>query len=453
MPPLNASKPTLFIIAASSFLTPFLASSVTTALKVIGADFSLSSVGVGWIVSSYLLAAAVFMVPVGKLADIHGQKIFFSAGCLIITVTSLVCGLAPYAWVLMLSRIVQGIGAAMISSTSIAIISSLFTPEKRGKYLGITISSVYIGLTTGPFIGGLVTQHLGWRYLFLITVPIGLIISLMIHFGIPNIKPSRHDAKLDIIGSTLFGIALTCLLYGLSVLPALTGLVTIVIAALCFVLFVKREIKSSTPLLGIALLRQSSFAFSSLAALINYSATFAVTFIIALYLQCVKGFSPQYTGILLMSQPAVMAFVSPIAGRLSDYKEPRIIASSGMLLCVCALVILTLLTTESPIIHVIIGLVVLGFGCALFSAPNTAAVMSSVEKKNYGTASAFVGMMRIVGQMLSMAVAMLILSIFTGTTTVSNMNINKFLISVCPETLGFRTPGHFETQTTSQNHW
>jgi MFS family permease len=228
----KVSKVILFIIAASSFLTPFLASSVTRVLKVIGTDFSLSSVGVGWIVSSYLLAAAVFMVPVGKLADIHGQKIFFSAGCLIITVTSLLCGLAPYAWVLMVSRI------------------------------------------------------------------------------------------------------------------------------------------------------QSSFAFSSLAALINYSATFAVTFIIALYLQCVKGFSPQYTGVLLMSQPAVMAFISPIAGRLSDYKESRIIASIGMLLCVCALMILTLLTPHSSIIHVIIGLVVLGFGCVLFSAPNTAAVMSSVEKKN-----------------------------------------------------------------------
>jgi predicted MFS family arabinose efflux permease len=209
----------------------------------------------------------------------------------------------------------------------------------------------------------------------------------------------------------------------------LTGFFAIVIAALCLVLFVKREIKSSTPLLGIALLRQSSFAFSSLAALINYSATFAVTFIIALYLQCVKGFSPQSTGILLMCQPAVMTFVSPVAGRLSDYKEPRIISSAGMLLCVSALVILTLLTAGSPIIHVIIGLVVLGFGCGLFSAPNTAAVMSSVEKKKYGTASAFIAMMRIVGQMLSMAVAMLVLSIFTGTTVVSNMNVGRFLTS------------------------
>jgi EmrB/QacA subfamily drug resistance transporter len=425
----KVSKVTLFIIAASSFITPFLASSVTTALKIIGADFSLSSVGVGWIVSSYLLSAAVFMVPVGKLADIHGQKIFFSTGCWIITVTSLICGLAPYAWLLIVGRIVQGIGAAMISTTSVAIISGLFSPEKRGKYLGITISSVYLGLTTGPFIGGLVTQYLGWRYLFLITVPIGLAITLMIHLGIPNIKPAGHNTRLDITGSILFGVALTCLLYGLSVLPALTGFFAIVIAALCLVLFVKREIKSSTPLLGIALLRQSSFAFSSLAALINYSATFAVTFIIALYLQCVKGFSPQYTGILLMCQPAVMTFVSPVAGRLSDYKEPRIISSAGMLLCVSALVILTLLTAGSPIIHVIIGLVVLGFGCGLFSAPNTAAVMSSVEKKKYGTASAFIAMMRIVGQMLSMAVAMLVLSIFTGTTVVSNMNVGRFLTS------------------------
>lgn len=425
----KVSKVTLLIIAASSFLIPFLVSSVTTALKVIGADFSLSSVGVGWIVSSYLLAAAVFMVPVGKLADIHGQKIFFNTGCWIITITSLLCGLAQSTWVLIVSRIIQGIGAAMVSSTSVAIILSQFSPEKRGKYLGITISSVYLGLTTGPFIGGLVTQHLGWRYLFLITVPIGLIISLMIHFGISNVKSTRHNTQLDVIGSLLLGTGLTCLLYGLSVLPALRGLFAIGAAVCSFWLFVKREIKSPTPLLGVALLRQNSFAFSSLAALINYAATFAVTFIIALYLQCVKGFSPQYTGILLMSQPAVMAIISPIAGRLSDYKEPRIIASSGMFLCVCALVILAMLTAESPISHVLVGLVVLGLGCALFSAPNTAAVMSSVEKKNYGTASAFIAMMRIVGQMLSMAVAMLVLSIFTGTTAVSNMNIGSFLTS------------------------
>lgn len=416
-------KITLFTSAASSFISTFLASAVTISLPEIGKSFSLNTVELGWIISSYLLVSAIAVVPIGKLSDVYGLKYFYSLGGWTLTISTFFCAIAPASWLLFAGRVGQGIGAAAISSTSIAIISRTFSPEKQGKYLGLNVSATYLGLTTGPFFGGFITQHLGWRSLFYCVIPFGLLITLLIQYGISKLPPLSNKSRLDIFATIVFAAGLTSLLFGLSIEPGVITPALLCVSVICFVIFTRRELTSSNPILGIALLKHTGFAFSNLASLINYCATFAVTYTLTIYLQSLKGYSPQDSGLILMSQPLMMAFLSPLAGRLSDYRQPRIIASAGMFLCSIALFILSFLNINSSIFHVIAGLVILGTGCAFFSAPNTSAIMRSVPKSSFGIASAFVAIMRIIGQMLSIAIAMLVFSAFASKQPGTNMEV------------------------------
>jgi len=220
-------------------------------------------------------------------------------------------------------------------------------------------------------------------------------------------------------------------MYGFSLIPAMSGLWLVLGGIFVLLLFVGWETKAENPVLDINLFRNNTvFAFSNLAALINYSATFAVAFFLSLYLQYIKVLSPQNAGLILVSQPVVMAIFSPFAGRLSDRFEPRIIASAGMALSVVSLSLFAFLNEKTALEFVVASLILLGFGLALFSSPNTNAVMSSVEKRFFGVASATLGTMRLTGQMLSMGIAMLIFAIYIGKVQITPQYYSLFLTSV-----------------------
>ena len=405
------------IISATltSFLTPFMASSINIALPSIGKEFSLDAVMISWISSAFLLSSAMFLVPFGKAADIYGRKKIFLTGLIIYTISALLCGIAPNGISMIIFRIVQGVGSAMVFGTGMAIITSVIPPGERGRAIGINIATVYLGLSLGPFIGGIMTHNFGWRSIFYLNVPLGVI---AIYYVTAKLKgewrESQHE-KLDYIGSVIYCLSLVSIMYGFSQLPRTYGYWFILGGLIALMIFIKWEISIKNPVLNINLFRGNTvFALSNLAALINYSATFAVTFLISFYLQYIKLLTPQGAGTILVAQPIVMAVFSPLAGRLSDKIESRIIASTGMGLAVVGLFMLSMLTEQSPIFYVIICLVILGFGFALFSSPNTNAVMSSVEKRYYGIASATLSTMRLTGQMLSMGIAMLVISVFVG---------------------------------------
>jgi MFS family permease len=220
-------------------------------------------------------------------------------------------------------------------------------------------------------------------------------------------------------------------MYGLSQLPAERGMLLIFLGIICTAAFVVWETKSPSPLLNMDLfLHNIAFAFSNLAALINYSATFAVTFLLSLYLQYIKSFTPRQAGMVLISQPVVMAIFSPFAGRLSDKIEPRVVASIGMGFTAAGLFLFTFIGNDTPLWSIITGLVLLGFGFALFSSPNTNAVMSSIEKRNYGVGSATLATMRLTGQMMSMGIAMLIFALHIGSARIAPENYPVFMASV-----------------------
>jgi EmrB/QacA subfamily drug resistance transporter len=428
----STSKRVVLIAATlGAFLTPFMGSSINIALPSIGDELEMDAVLLGWVATAYLIAAAMFLVPFGRIADIQGRKKVFTVGILVYTLASLLCGFSTSAFMLIAFRVLQGIGGAMIFGTSVAIVTSVFPVGERGRALGINVAAVYIGLSVGPFAGGFLTEHFGWRSVFYANVPLGLIVLALIVWKMKGEWATAKGEKFDISGSIIYGITLVAIMYGFSRLPEMLGGWLILVGIIALAVFVWWETRVKSPVLNINLFRRNAvFALSNLAALINYSATFAVSFLLSLYLQYIKGFSPDIAGSILVAAPVMQAIFSPLAGRLSDRIEPRVLASTGMALSAAGLVMFIFLGHDTPLVYVVVSLVILGFGFALFSSPNTNAVMSSVENRFYGVASATLATMRQVGMMLSMGVAMLLFAVYIGRVQITPEYYDAFLSSV-----------------------
>lgn len=427
----NSTRIAALVIATlANFLTPFMSSAINIAVPAIGAEFAADAIILSWIPTSFLLAAAMFAVPFGRIADIHGMKKIFNYGVVIFTVASLLSALAPSVVALLIFRILQGIGGAMIFVTGLAIITSAFPPQERGKAIGINLASVYIGLSLGPVLGGFLTQYFGWRSLFYSMIPLGVLIIVISTWKLKDEWAVCKGEKFDFKGSILYSIALVMLMYGFSILPSALGFTMLILGILGLVGFVICELRVESPVLNIKLFKNTTFAFSNLAALINYSATFAVVFLLSLYLQYIKGFQADYAGLILIVQPVLMALLSPFAGRLSDRFEAQIIASAGMALCTIGLAFFVFIDANTSIAFIMVGLSILGIGFAFFSSPNTSAIMGSVQKKFYGVASAMVSTMRLIGQMLSMGIALMAFSLFMGQVQITPAQYPGLLHSI-----------------------
>ncbi len=423
-------KTTLLVAATTAFMAPFMISSTNVALPAIGEDFQISAVLLSWVATSYLLATAVFLLPVGRFADMHGRRRIFMAGVALFTLGALAGAFSPNIWTFLASRALQGLGAAMFLTTGMAILTSAYPSQQRGKALGILVTAVYIGLATGPFFGGLLTNYWGWKSIFVVIALLGLA-SLVVTF---RFLPSRwrpSKESFDHFGSLIYGVAISLWVYGGTRVPALSGwlLLGVGSAGLIVYFFLQRKLK--TPVFDVRLFENNRpFLFSSLAALIHYGATFAVTFQLSLYLQYGKAMSPQQAGTVLMVQPVMMALFSAKAGSLSDRVEPRIIASLGMAITICGLLAFLFLDRHTPIWFIIGFLALGGFGFALFSSPNMSAIMGSVESHQYGLASGSVATMRLLGQVFSMTIATTFLAFFVGKEEISTNNVPQFLTSM-----------------------
>jgi EmrB/QacA subfamily drug resistance transporter len=418
----------LIVATISSFIGPFMGSSVNVALPTIGQDFTMSAVALGWVNTAFLLSAAAFVIPFGRLGDIYGRKRIYVWGVVVFTISSILIALSRSSTELILYRVAQGFGSSMIFATGMPILISAFPVGERGKALGISVSAVYLGLSVGPFAGGVITQHLGWRYIFWMNLPLGLILMAVILLMLKGEWAEARGAKLDLVGSLTLGVSLLFTMYGFSTLPTLPAAAMIAAGLVGLVLFVVYEQRVNNPLVDIGLFRHNTvFAFSNLAALINYSATFAVTFILSLYLQKLKSLSPQEAGLVLIAQPIVQTLFSPLAGRLSDKTEPRNVASTGMALTLVGLICLVFVKADSSLTYVVACLMLLGLGFALFTSPNTNAIMSSVERRFFGVAGAMVSTMRQLGMMFSMGILMMLLALTLGQAAIEPSNYDRFM--------------------------
>lgn len=425
----DISKGTVMLIAAmSSFLTPFTGSSVNIALPSINRELAMSAVSLSWVATAYLLAAAMFLVPFGRVADIKGRKRVFLYGMAIDALASILCITTRSGAWLIAFRAMQGLGGAMIFGTGVAMLTSVFPPQERGRALGINVAAVYTGLSTGPLIGGLLTERLGWRSIFLLNALLGIIVVVIVLWKLKAEWLGAKGEKFDFMGAIIYSLSLVAIMSGFTVLPSPLGFILLGIGAIGLTLFTVWEGRHEYPIFNINLFRHNTvFRFSNLAALANYSSTFAVAFLLSLYLQYIKNFTAEHAGLILVTQPIVMVLCSPIAGSLSDRIEPGIIASIGMGLTTLGLVLLTFLGSGSSLYFIIGTLIVLGMGFGFFSSPNVNAVMSSVEKRFYGVASSVLGTMRLTGQMFSMGVTLLLFALYIGGNKISPEYYSVFL--------------------------
>jgi EmrB/QacA subfamily drug resistance transporter len=424
----SAAWAALIATTLAGFLTPFMDSATTVALPSIGHEFSIDAVSLSWIRTAYLLAAAMLLVPFGKIADIYGRKKIFTYGIAIFTLAAVLAGFSTAPAMLISVRVLQGFGSAMIFGNGVAILTSVFPPEKRGRVLGINVAAVYLGLSLGPSIGGVLTQQLGWRSIFFATALLGLIVILFALWRLTGEWAEAKGETFDLTGSLIYAPALVALMYGFSRLPGMLGAGLIAVGILGLAVFAAWEMRIRNPVLNIKLLANNRpFAFSNLAALINYGATSAVAFLLSLYLQYVQALDPQQAGLVLIAQPIMQAVLSPLTGWLSERIEPRIVASAGMAFTTVGLALLILIGPITPLWAIIADLILLGVGFALFSSPNMNAIMGSVEKTFYGVASGMLATMRLMGQTLSMGIATLLFALYIGRVEITPESYASFL--------------------------
>jgi len=417
--------------AMASFLVPFMMSAVGITLPAIQSALSATAVELSWVEGGYMLSLAVILLPLGRLADIFGRRRTFVWGTAWFTAATLLVSLSWSIGALLFLRVLQGIGAAMINSTGIAIVTSTFPPKERGRAMGILVGCVYAGLSVGPLLGGLMTDWAGWRAVFYLCLLPGFAAWILACRIDQEWRPSRGE-PFDVVGALLYGVFVVSFVKGLTGLARPeSGAPLLAVSFLMAVLFFRRSRRIEHPVLSMRLFTSNPvFTLSSLATTINYAGTFAVGFLLSLYLQVVKGFPPVHAGLILIIQPATQALLSPVAGLLSDRFNAGAMATLGMALCGAGLLGLGQLGADSGIWIVGSLLVVMGLGFALFASPNMSVIMGSVAPKDYSIASSLVATMRTFGMSLSMGVATVVFGFLLHGRQVSVENIPQYLDSM-----------------------
>jgi MFS family permease len=412
----STQRTVLAAVTACGFLTAFAFSGVNVALEEIASDLKLSAVALSWVGLSSMLATGALLMPMARVADFRGRKTVFLAGLAGFAVFCFASAFAPNAAILILTRALQGVAAAFLFSTTVAITTLSYPPESRGRALGVQVSGVYLGITLGPVLGGVLTENLGWRGLFMVVGALNLLNLLLPLWKLRGVEwREPKTAPFDVWGSVVWACALSALIIGFSYLPRAVGYALIAVGAVGLVGFVRLERRAADPVLNVDLLRRNRvFASANAAAFINYAATTAMTFLISLYLLYNRGLGAQTAGFVLVAGPFVQAVVSPLAGRLADRLEARLVASVGMALCAAGLFALAFLGETTPYWYVITVLCVGGLGFGLFSSPIIHTIMGSVDRQYVGVAAATSSTMRVTGQSFSMGIAALVLAVKVG---------------------------------------
>ncbi|MCR6692107.1 MAG: MFS transporter [archaeon YNP-LCB-003-016] len=397
----------LLATTTASFISPFTTSSITVALPILAEEFSVGLAEVNWVVNVYLIALASTILVFGVIGDWLGRSRIFIAGIAMFAITSSIMVIVHDYLSLLVFRLLQGLAASMISSTAVAILSELLPIERRGMGIGLNTMAVYIGLTLGPLIGGYITNYFGWRTLFILKAFIAFM-SLSLAITLP--KTSRGvSVKPNFKMSALIVSSIIMIIYGASNINSSYGVImaSLGLMALTSTLLMERR---SPKLIHPMILRRKPLS-ANISALLNYSATYALTILLSSYLQKLRGLNPSEAGLILTTQSIFQATLSPITGLLADKYNPSILASMGMFTITFGIIGLTQINPTTPINQIIYTLIILGVGFAFFSSPNTTAIMNMSPKEAYGSTSALLATMRFLGQAISTSITTSIMNI------------------------------------------
>lgn len=404
----------------TAFITSFMSSALNLSVPSLENYFSSNASTVSWVVAAYTLTVAALSLPIGKIADSRGRRIVFLTGAIGFSIFSFLSIFSKSIGMIIAFRVLQGSSAAMIFATQNAILISAFPHSVQGKMLGSSVAATYVGLTAGPVFGGMLNTYFGWKAIFLVSSGIAFIAFILSIFVIPEDKIEvTNSGKPDYIGSLMYVAAVFMSLFGMSNITASNLAKPIFAAGIVFIaLFFMYESKRENPIMKVSMFTGSkTFTFSNIAALLNYGATFAISYTLSIYLQMVKGFSSNIAGLVLILMPAIQAVLSPVMGSISDRVRPAYLASFGMGLCAAALGMFSFVSENSSISYIGAALVIAGTGFAMFSSPNNNAIMNCVEPKDYGIANSIIATMRNYGQSSGMAIINIITVLILGNGT------------------------------------
>ncbi|MDA8163627.1 MAG: MFS transporter [Desulfobacteraceae bacterium] len=406
------------IVAAGVFMSTMDGSMVNIALPAIMDELQAPLRSTEWVVMIYLLTITATLLFWGYLADRIGRRRIYAVGMLVFALGSLACFLAPQLRWLVLARLGQALGAAMMMATGPAMVKEIFPPGQLGRGLGLIGIAVSLGLMAGPAIGGFLLDAFSWRAIFLVTVPVGLALFAP---ALRLLPPDRAAGwrRFDAAGAMLWLLALTAIVVALSRASAPKGagasdLLLLAGGILILGLLVKVELLVSHPFLPLHLFREGFFSIGMASAVLSFVLLFTVLLLIPFYLDRILGLSGTHLGLVMMATPATVLVVAPIAGRLADRIGSRLLTTAGMLLSSTGLLLLANLTPGQQPWEVAWRMALMGFGQALFLSPNSASVLGGVDKHYVGTASALLATARNLGMLLGIAQAGLLFSLFFG---------------------------------------
>jgi EmrB/QacA subfamily drug resistance transporter len=409
------AKFALIIVCLGSIIGPIGMASVNIAIPDLAADLYANAKMVSWLPTLFILSSVIFMLPASKLADNYGRKKIYAYGLALNAFSSFMCGLGTsIEWVLFW-RFVQGAGAAMIFSTGVAIITSVTPSHKRGAALGIAAACIYVGLTVAPAVGGWLTELWGWRSVFLFQVPIVIALLILIKMRLKGEWKNDEKTRYDWWGTCIFAVFSATLVYGLSILPHIFGMVLLVVSAISLALFILHQSRSRRPLIRVQMFRESRvFSMSLTTSLLMYASNFPLLFLMSLYLQFVKGLSPSHAGQVILVQALSMAVIAPFSGKLADKFQPRLVATLGCVIVACGLLVLSLMNTQTSVTYITSSLLLIGLGFGLFSTPNNNAIMGGVKRHEVGAASASMNLSRTLGNLFGMSLVNLMVHYYLG---------------------------------------
>jgi EmrB/QacA subfamily drug resistance transporter len=376
--------------------------SLPTLAASLGTDFAT----IQWVILSYVVAIACLLLLVSRLGDMKGKKRIFSTGLVIFTAASLLCGLAPDAHWLIAFRAVQGIGAAMSQALGVAIVTEIAPPGKRGRAIGFVGATVAMGLALGPSLGGILIDLAGWRWIFLVNVPLGLLAMRIVAKYMPALPPAQARQRFDVPGAIIAAVTLGCYCLGMT-LGQKTGfdrqgaLLLLGCAGAGFLAFLAVERRTREPMIDLSLFRNSLFSLNLLMSIVVFLAL-SSGFLVPFFLQMAQGRSPREMGLMMMVLPVCMGVFAMLSGTLSDRFGPRGLSILGLAVVGVGYLAMAGLTETSPWWEYILRNAPIGIGIGLFQAPNNSAIMGAVPRDRLGVASGLLNYTRVFGQSTGM---------------------------------------------------
>ena len=400
----------MLAVGVGTFMSALDGSVVNTVLPIISHAFGSSVATIEWVVVIYLLVVSGLLLTFGRLGDLHGHKLIYCLGFLLFLTGSASCGLSYRVSMLVFFRAIQALGAAMLFANSPAILTLNFPVEQRGRALGLQATMTYLGLTLGPSLGGWLTEKLSWRAVFYMNLPVGLsALALSLRF-IPRDTPLAQRKLFDFAGASLFMGGLVAVLLGLNKghawgwtsLP-IVGLVLMAILLLLFFLLIENRIQN--PILDLTLFRHRLFSTAAASAILNYICVYSIVFLMPFYLLRGRGLTPGQAGLLLTTQPLIMAIVAPLSGMMSDRIGSRLPTTLGMGILAIGLFSLSRLSPVSPLVRVAMALLLTGLGTGIFVSPNSSALLGASPNDQRGVAAGILATARLVGMVLGVGLA------------------------------------------------